>query len=193
MYGENQPSMRTWIIHWITALGAVAVLATSFLPLTAIGTRATWMNVHVSLGWSLLALSALRFLLAISPGSVWRHIPPLRRMVAVATLSVLLVCAALGILLFRPSPLGGNTYIFWLFPAPSIHLLGHGSTVWILPLHRFLAYGLVAVLTIHVISAFVPYRRAGSLPIRWLWQGSRQAPGRNSGQVTAASPEVDPE
>lgn len=78
-----------------------------------------------------------------------------------------------GLPLFRPSPLGGKVYLFGLFPPPSLHFLVHNSMALLMQSHRYLAYGLLLPVTAHALLAFVPYRKAGPLPVRWLWTGAR--------------------
>ena len=165
--------MNSWVVHWATAALTVAILITSFLPLFAPGSRAGWMSLHLSLGWSLLLITIVRFSIALVQRPAWRLLHRARQVPAVVTLATLLGCAALGTLLFRPSPLGGKSYLFGVIPAPSLHWLDHGSLLWVLPLHRYRAYGLLGILGIHVLLAFIPHRKAGPLPIRWLWRGSR--------------------
>lgn len=165
--------LKSWVVHWTTAALTVAILVTSFLPQLAPSSRAGGMSVHLSLGWTLLLITVVRFSIALVQRPAWRLLPGARQVPAVGTLATLLGCAALGTLLFRPSPLGGKSYLFGLVPAPSLHWLDHGSLLWVLPLHRYLAYGLLGILAIHVLLAFIPHRKAGPLPIRWLWRGSR--------------------
>lgn len=91
------------------------------------------------------------------------------------TLAALLLCLGVGVLVYRPSPLGGAAKLFGVLPAPVVHFL-HGKQVALAAwLHLTLAYVFLTALILHGVLAFVPYRRGGRRPISWLWNGRRQA------------------
>jgi cytochrome b561 len=174
--GKTRPqrvAIWVWSAHWISAAFALALLATSVMPGILLLSRAPWLSLHLTLGWTLLAITVYRCVAALKGQGQRRSLSAPRVIVAWASFAVVCLTIATGILLFRPSPLGGKVYLYGLFPAPSLHFLPHNAMSVLIQSHHYFAYGLLLIIAVHVLLAFVPHRKAGPLPVRWLWTGAR--------------------
>lgn len=179
------PAMRTWLFHWITAL-LVAVMLLASLPIPYPDwvqlAPWLWMSIHMSAGWALVAVTAIRLLLLAAPNRRVgvrilrpRGYQAFTKIVLLTTLAAVLVT---GSLIYRPSPLGFRIYLFGLIEAGALVKLDHATHLQFIISHRYLAYALTAFFSIHTYFAFDSPSRAGPAPISWLW---RRACGAGEG------------
>lgn len=166
-------AFQVWFAYWSSAAVAFPLLVTSVMPGMLPLSHATWLSLHLSLGWTLLTITIYRCIAALKWMGQRQRLGAPRGIVAWASFAVLSVTIATGLPLFRPSPLGGKVYLFGFFRPPSFHFPAHNAIMVLLQTHHYLAYGLSLLFAAHVFLAFVPYRKAGPLPARWLWTGFR--------------------
>lgn len=171
--------MTTWSLHWVTAV-LVALMLLASLPIPYPNfvriPPSTWMAIHMSVGWVLMVVTAVRLLaLALAlprrQGSV-RILRPrgLRALMKVLLLVSLTVVLTTGTLIYRPSPLSPRIYLFGLLEAGAVVKLGHAVHLQFINFHRYLAYALAVFFIIHTYFAFEPPTRSGPIPISWLWR-----------------------
>lgn len=173
--------MTTWLLHWITA-ALVALMLVASLPIPypdlAGIPPSLWMNIHMSVGWILVVVTAIRFLALVLPrrqGSVGIFRPHgLRAIMKVLLLVSLAIVLTTGAIVYRPSPLSHRLYLFGFFEAGAVINLGHSIHLKFIVYHRYLAYALAVFFIIHTYFAFESPARSGPAPISWLWKRSGQ-------------------
>lgn len=169
--------MRTWLLHWATALLVTPMLFAS-LPISYPEflriSPSLWMGVHMTAGWALVAVTAVRLLLLAlpHPGDGVRILRPRgsRALTKIALLMFLAAILATGTIIYRPSPLGPRIYLFGLFEAGALVIFDHSMHLQTIIAHRYLAYAFAIVLIIHTYFAFESPARRGPAPIAWLWK-----------------------
>ena len=158
MHPPGRYSLTAIALHWLLALAIVATFAVGLymtsLPFSP--ARLKLFNWHKWAGVSILALSALRLLWRLShrpPADL--PMPPWQRRAA---------HLAHGLLygLFFAVPLAGWAYssaagfpIVWfgVLPLPDFVPVDRELAGWLKRLHPWLAYGLAAVVVLHVAGA----------------------------------------
>ena len=169
--------MRTWFLHWLSAGLVLAVLLAS-LPVSYpawLVSEKEWTSIHMSIGWTLVAITAIRLLLMLKPDRMAR-VRILRPRGPRAWLKILLLFSlvavlATGAVIYRPSPLGFSVYLFGLLKAGAIVDLGHATHMQVISAHRYLAYALAALYAVHAWLAFRRTSKAAILPVSWIWTG----------------------
>jgi cytochrome b561 len=170
---------RRWLTHWLSALLVVFLLLTALPSAALSGLRpppGIWLALHMSAGWVLLVVTVLR-MAALCAGDARSAFSPggARAVVKVALLATLTVILAAGPFVYRPSPLQGPTVLFGLIEAPA-WLVSHTLHLQLLAWHRYAPFFLTALLTLHIVLAFIRPARAARLPVSWLWRMRREGP-----------------
>ena len=168
--------MRTWLLHWTTAL-LVALMIFTSLPITYPNfiriPPSLWMGIHMSVGWTLVAVTAVRLPLLVLPhrGGGVRIFRPrgFRALTKVVLLLSLAAILATGTVIYRSSPLAPRIYLFGLIEAGALASLDHAIHLQFIVTHRYLAYALAVFLIIHTYFAFENPARTGHVLIAWLW------------------------
>jgi len=167
---------RRWLTHWLSALLVMFLLLTA-LPWAALsGLRPSpgiWPALHMSAGWVLLAVTALR-IAALCAGNARSAFPAAgaRAAVKVALLATLTAILAAGPFVYRPSPLQGPSVLFGYVEAPA-WLVSHALHLQLLALHRYAPFLLAALLAFHIALAFIRPAPSAPLPFSWLWRMRR--------------------
>ncbi len=169
--------MRTWLLHWSTAL-LVALMLLASLPIPYPDfvrmPPSLWMGIHMSAGWILVAITAVRFLLLAMPhrGGGVRILRPrgLHAILKAVLLVSLTAVLATGVVIFRPSPLGPRILLFGHIEADALFNLAHAMHLQLTISHRYLGYALALFLIIHIYFAFESPTRTAPVPIAWLWK-----------------------
>jgi cytochrome b561 len=169
--------MTTWLLHWITAaLVALMLLASLPIPYPDFVRipPPLWTGIHMSIGWILMAATAVRFLVLVLPRrrAGVRIFRPggSRALMKVLLLVSLAVILATGAVIYRPSPLSPRIYLFGVFEASAVVNLDHITHLQFIISHRYLAYALTVFLIIHIYFAFERPTPSGPAPILWLWR-----------------------
>ena len=175
--------MRTWLLHWLSAALLLTMLLASLpvpYPSWLLVSEKLWTNIHMSIGWTLVAITAIRLLLMLQPDRMAR-VRILRPRGARAWLKMLLLFSlvavlATGAVSYRPSPLGFPVYLFGMLKAEAIVDLGHATHMQVIAAHRYLAYALAALYAAHAGLAFRRPSMAAILPVSWIWTGAARRP-----------------
>ena len=152
------PSVVVWLLHWVSALLALFLLATSLasgLGITARVFPAAWMDWHLSAGVALLAVSIVR-LRTSWPFKGLAHLFVFNRPDAQTVKSVLffvvIIVALSGLAIFQKPPFGRSGVLFGLFPMPTLIRLDHSIHSAIIDIHIVLSCIIVILLTGHIIA-----------------------------------------
>jgi cytochrome b561 len=158
MHPPGRYTLTAIALHWLLALAIVATLAVGLymtsLPFSP--TRLKLFNWHKWAGIGILALSALRLL--------WRlwHRPPADLPMPVWQRRAAHGAHGLLYVLFFAVPLAGWAYssaagfpVVWfgVLPLPDFVPVDRELAELLKPLHHWLAYGLAAVVALHVAGA----------------------------------------
>ena len=174
----SPPSFRTWALHWISAVLAVFLLATSLTAAFSLSARpfgANWMDLHLSVSVGLLALTLFRIAMTIShgvrsgfPWANWKGAPLIRYSLLFVVLLVLLT----GLPIYQKPPLGGSSHLFGLVTMPTIVRLDHGLHNLFINAHIFLSSLMLVLLVSHVAAGSKRkkgLRRLQLLYMLWPW------------------------
>jgi len=167
---------RRWLTHWLSALLVMFLLLTA-LPWAALsGLRpppVLWPALHMSAGWVLLVLTALR-IAGLCAGDARSALSPrgVRAAVKVGLLITLTAILGAGSFVYRSSPLQGPSVLFGFIEAPA-WLVSHALHLQLLALHRYAPVLLAALLAVHVALAFIRPAPSAPLPFSWLWRMRR--------------------
>lgn len=169
--------MKTWLIHWSTAVLVVFMLLSSlpFLELSALWpSRHGWLTVHMAVGWLIILLTAARLVNLLFLR--WSRPPHLlvpggiRGVVKVMLLVSLILVLAAGAVIYRPSPLGAKVYLFGLEQTGKLLNFSLGIHLRLISWHLYLSYLSAAALVVHSCLPLARSHSSVALPIAWLWR-----------------------
>lgn len=152
------PSVVVWLLHWVSALLVLFLLATSLtsgLGITGRILPAAWMDWHLSAGVALLALSIVRLRTSRSFDGFARLFAfkrPDAQAVKSALLLVVLIVALSGLAIFQKPPFGRSGVLFGLFPMPTLVRLGRSIHNVIIDIHIVLSCVVAVLLMAHIIA-----------------------------------------
>jgi cytochrome b561 len=152
-------------LHWLIALCIIFNLIMGLLfDLIPRPERIWWIQLHKSIGIVVLGLTCIRIFWRLTQG-----VPPepasLKRWEVVASNAVHFLLYVLmfaipfsGWLLVSSSPLHLPTFLFWTIPWPNLPFFENVSDLRAVShqmrdLHKYLAYGMIALLGMHVGAA----------------------------------------
>lgn len=172
------PSIAAWLLHWISALLVLFLLATSLASGLGITTRlfpAAWMDWHLSAGIVLIAVTVVR--LWSQPWKYAGRIFAFNRAGAQTIRSILLFAVFLvalsGLTIFQKPPFGRTGTLFGWFPMPTLMRLDHSIHNVIINLHIVLSCVITVLLVAHVIAGLQRVRAGGSSRLAtmvWPWR-----------------------
>ena len=152
------PTFIVWMLHWVSALLVLFLLATSLASGLAFTKRllpVMWMDWHLSAGVALLALTAIR----MKTSRPWNGLARVfafgrRDAEAIRSVLLLVVFATLltGLMIFQKPPFGRTGYLFGLFPMPTLIRLDHSIHNVIIDLHIALASLIAGLIVAHVFK-----------------------------------------
>jgi len=173
------PSAVIWLLHWISALLVLFLLATSLASGLGIIARvfpASWMDWHLSAGVALLAVSIVR-LKTSRPfrgfGDVFAFSKPGGKTVKSALFLVVLVVVISGLAIFQKPPFGRSGVLFGLFPMPTLVRLDHSIHNVIIDIHIVLSCVIAVFLISHIIAGLQRTRSGGQSRLAlmlWPWR-----------------------
>lgn len=173
------PSVVTWLLHWVSALLVLFLLATSLasgLGITARFFPASWMDWHLSAGVALLAVSIVR-LRTSRPFGGYGNIFAFSKLDAQAVKSALflmvLVVVVSGLAIFQKPPFGRSGVLFGLFPMPTLIRLDHSIHYVIIDIHIALSCIIAVLLIAHIIVGLQRARAGGQSRLAimlWPWR-----------------------
>lgn len=173
------PSIAVWLLHWISALLALFLLATSLASGLGVTTRlfpAAWMDWHLSAGIALLAVTVLRMWFS-RPWNGLTRIFAFNRPGAQAIRSVLLFAVFLvalsGLTIFQKPPFGRSGTLFGWFPMPTLIRLDHSIHNVIIDIHIVLSCVIAVLLMAHIIAGLQRIRVGGPSRLAtmfWPWR-----------------------
>ena len=177
----QSPSIVVWLLHWVSALLVLFLIATSLtsgLEITARLFPAKWMDWHLSAGVALLAITAVR-MKSSRPWNSLTRIIALGKVDAGAIRSVLLfgtlIVTLLGVAIFQKPPFGRSGYLLGLFPMPTLVRLDHSLHNVVIDFHIALSCLIAALIIAHVIAGLrcAPMHGRSRLAIMlWPWRKS---------------------
>ena len=172
------PSFRTWALHWISAVLAVFLLATSLTAAFSLSDRpfgADWMDIHLSVGVGLLAITVIRIGMTFSQSgkigavlSSWKGAALIRYSLLFVVLLVMLT----GLPIYQKPPLGGSSYLFGLVKMPTIVRLNHDLHNLFIDFHVFLSSLMLVLLVLHAGAGLKRKKGSGRsqlLHMLWPW------------------------
>ena len=176
------PTIPVWLLHWLSALLVIYLLATSLASGLGFSKRpfpTIWMDWHFSVGVALLGITTLR-LWTSSPRKFLTTASSRGSLNVSAIKAILLylvfVGAASGLAIFQKAPLGRSSYLFGLYPMPTLVRLGHSLHNIIIDFHIVLACIIAGLMVKHVTVGLRRAPQASMSPfISMLW------PRRNKG------------
>jgi cytochrome b561 len=173
------PSVAVWLLHWISALLVLFLLAmslTSGLGVTARPFPAAWMDWHLSAGIVLIAVTVVR----LPSWRPWRQpgrMITVNRASAQTIRSILLLAVFLvalsGLTIFQKPPFGRSGILFGWFPMPTLMRLDHSIHNVIINLHIALSCVIAVLLIMHIIAGLRRIRVNGPSPLAtmlWPWR-----------------------
>ena len=173
------PSVVVWLLHWISALLVLFLLATSLASRLGITSRffpASWMDWHLSAGVALLAVSIVR-LKTSRPFRGFDDVFAFCKLGAQAVKSTLfllvLVAVISGLAIFQKPPFGRSGVLFGLFPMPTLIRLDHSIHYVIIDIHIVLSCIIAVFLTAHIIAGLQRTRAGGQSRLAimlWPWR-----------------------
>lgn len=173
------PSIVVWLMHWISALLVLFLLATSLasgLGFTARFFPAAWMDWHLSAGVALLAVSIIR-LKTSGPFKGQAQLFAFNRRDAKAVkltlfLAVFIVALS-GLAIFQKPPFGRSGILFGLFPMPTLIRLDHSIHSVIIDIHIALSGVIAVLLMAHIIAGLQRSPASGQSRLTimlWPWR-----------------------
>jgi cytochrome b561 len=173
------PSVVAWLLHWVSALLVLFLLATSLASGLGITSRffpASWMDSHLSAGVALLAVSIVR-LKTSKPFRGFAHMftfsMPDAQAVKSALFLVVLVVVISGLAIFQKPPFGRSGVLFGLFPMPTLIRLDHSIHYVIIDIHIVLSSIIAVFLIAHIIAGLQRTRAGGQSRLAimlWPWR-----------------------
>ncbi len=173
------PSVVVWLMHWISALLVLFLLATSLPSGLGITTRiipAAWMNWHLSAGVALLMVTVVRIGTS-RPFKGLAHLFAFNRPDAQTVKSVLflvvIVVVLSGLAIFQKPPFGRSGVLFGLFPMPTLIRLDHSIHNVIINIHIVLSCFVVILLIGHVVAGLHRFPVSGGSRLAimlWPWR-----------------------
>ena len=173
------PSLVVWLLHWISALLVLFLLATSLVSGLGITTRlfpAAWMDWHLSAGIALLAVTILRLWFSRPWKDAGRTLAfntaKAQAVRSILLLGVLLVALS-GLMIFQKPPFGRSGVLFGWYPMPTLIRLDHGLHNVIIDFHIVLSCIVVVLLLVHIVAGLQSVRRGGRSRISimlWPWR-----------------------
>jgi cytochrome b561 len=167
-----------WLLHWVSALLVLFLLATSLasgLGITARFFPAAWMDWHLSAGVALLAVSIIR-LKTSGPfkglAQLFAFNRPDAKTVKSALLLVVFTVALSGLAIFQKPPFGRSGILFGYVPMPTLIRLDHALHNVIIDIHIVLSCIIAVLLMAHVIAGMqrVPVSgRSRLATMLWPW------------------------
>lgn len=175
----HSPSAFVWLLHWVSALLVLFLLATSLVSGLGVTSRffpASWMDWHLSAGVALLAVSIVR-LKNSRPfrgfGDVFAFSKPDAQAVKSALFLVVLVVVISGLAIFQKPPFGRSGVLFGLFPMPTLIRLDHSIHYVIIDIHIALSCIIAVFLMAHIITGLQRTRAGGQSRLAimlWPWR-----------------------
>lgn len=158
------PSIVVWLLHWVSALLVLFLLATSLASGLGIAARvfpAAWMDWHLSAGIALFAVTIVRFRTSRSLRAL-NHLFAFNRPDAqsakLALFAVVIIVVLSGLAIFQNPPFGRSGILFWVFPMPTLIRLDHSIHNVIIDMHIALSCIAAILLLVHIIAGL---RRVG--------------------------------
>lgn len=175
----QSPSIVVWLLHWVSALLVLFLIATSLtsgLGITARLFPATWMDWHLSAGVALLAVSIVRFRTSrpfkgMAPLFSFNR-PDTQTIKSVLFFAVIIVVLS-GLAIFQKPPFGRSGVLFGLLPMPTVLRLDHSIHNVIINLHIVLSCVVAVLLITHIIAGFQRIRMGGPSRLAimlWPWR-----------------------
>ena len=152
-----KPSLLGWLLHWVSAILTLFLLLTSLGSAYALLPRpfsSIWMGLHLSAGTFLLILTVIRIALGILRGHFGTPRGWITRSIALRNFLLILVfvTAFIGLLLYQRPPLGKISYLFVIFPMPTVLRLDHGWHNFAIGVHIGLACLLLILIIVHAAA-----------------------------------------
>ena len=179
MYSALSPSAVVWLLHWVSALLVVFLLATSLASGLGLTTRwfpARWMDWHLSAGVVLLAVTVIRFKTS-RPFKGLANVFAFRKPDAHAIKSflflVVLVVVLSGLAIFQKPPFGRSGTLFGWFPMPTLIRLNHSIHYVIIDIHIVMSCIIAVFLIAHIIAGLQRSRAGGQSRFAfmlWPWR-----------------------
>jgi cytochrome b561 len=147
-----------WLLHWVSALLVLFLLATSLasgLGVTARILPAAWVDWHLSAGVALLAVTIVRLKTSRPFGGfvdVFAFSKAGAQAVKSALLLIVLIVALSGLAIFQKPPFGRSGVLFGLFPMPTFVRLDHSIHNVIIDIHIALSCVIAVLLMVHTIA-----------------------------------------
>jgi len=147
------------VLHWINAALIIGLLAHGWIMTHAVfGAAATFnlYQLHKSLGFSALALTALRIAARLrrpAPNPVPGWGGRLARAVQTAFYLLTLIAIGAGWLVVSTSPLPIPTRFFGLFVIPNVAPPDAALFGWATLAHQLAAYAMAALVALHIAGA----------------------------------------
>ena len=164
---RSRYSLFTRVLHWLSAFLMMIILATSLGSGLGLTNRfpANWMNLHLTIGVSLLALTTMRLFRSLcsmiesGDGKAW---PRNRQRLAQSALLVLALSAiASGLIVYQSSPLGRPSYVFGILSMPTLVRLDHAIHGKVIATHIAIAVALFILMLGHIRTALSRDRNTG--------------------------------
>jgi cytochrome b len=187
------------LFHWLTVACVVVAATTGFLL------EGNWLNWHIAAGASLAVLIALRLIwgftgssysrfknLTLSLGAALNHLSEIRTGIvhregghnAFGSWMVLaLIASLIGLVLSGLALLGGM-----LKQGPGKSFLSFDVGVFMREPHEILAYGLLALIVLHLGGVWFETRRSGENLTRAMLTGNKTVGFKPARHLTAARP-----
>lgn len=174
----RRPSGFVWLLHWVSAILVLFLLLSVASGLGLMPRLpANWMNLHLSAGVTLLALSLVRLL--TSRASIYRvgtwksSIAARGRILQGVLLLLVLTTGVTGLLIYQAPALGRGNVLFGSVPMPTLVRLDHTLHGKIILAHIVLSLVLLVILVLHVLMALRRDSRTGQyrlLVMLWPWR-----------------------
>lgn len=173
------PSAVVWLLHWVSALLVVFLLATSLASGLSLTTRwfpARWMDWHLSAGVALLAVTAIRFKTSRpfkGMANVFASRKPDAQAIKSFLFLVVLAVVLSGLTIFQKPPFGRSGVLFGLFPMPTLVRLDHSIHYVIIDIHIVLSCIIAFFLIAHIIAGLQRTRSGGQSRLAimlWPWR-----------------------
>lgn len=173
------PPIFVWLMHWISALLVLFLLATSLasgLGLTMRLFPGAWMDLHLSAGIALLVVTVVRMWFSLPwkyAGRISVFSNPYAQTLKWALLLVVFAVGLTGLAIFQKPPFGRSGILFWLFPMPTLIRLDHSIHNVIIYIHIVLSCIVAVLLMSHIIAGLqrFPVSRQTRLAVMlWPWR-----------------------
>lgn len=175
----SSPYLVVWLLHWISALLVLFLLATSLVSGLGIIPRlfpGAWMDWHLSVGIALLVLTAVRMWLSLpwkDVGRIFAFNSPYAQTIRSVLLFVVFVVVLSGLAIFQKPPFGRSGMLFGYLPMQTLIRLPHGLHNVIIDIHIALSCFIVVLLLVHVIAGLQRVRVSGQSRLSnmlWPWR-----------------------